>query len=68
MPKRLRLRLRTPMPCATYNTRSNDYLRLRYWWLAELINLRAKKRVHGLPIKTEKKMMQRELVRIRKEL
>lgn len=68
MPKRLRLRLRVTAPImrATYNTRPSEYLRLRHWWLGELRNLRAKRRVHGMDVRSETKVMQRELVRIRK--
>lgn len=47
-------------------TRSNNYLRLRRYWLSELCWLRAKRRA-GTASKKETKVAQRELVRIRKQ-
>ncbi len=71
MPKRVRKRLRIRMHSyiipVTYDTRPREYLNLRYWWLHELTQLRAKKRVHGADIRKETKVIQRELARLRSE-
>lgn len=46
--------------------RSNDYLRLRFYWLHELRQLRAKRKISGINTKQAIKIAQRELARIRK--
>jgi hypothetical protein len=47
--------------------RDKDYCGLRYHWLHELIQLRAKKRVHGATITKETKAIQRTLAKLRKD-
>jgi len=64
---RARLRLRSVILRATYDTRPKEYIDLRYWWLHELRQIRAKFRVHGLNVKREIKVVQKELARLRKE-
>jgi hypothetical protein len=46
--------------------RTKDYYRLRYHWLGELCWLRAKRR-NGTATRTDIKIVQKELARIRKE-
>ncbi len=53
---------------ATYDTRPKEYMDLRYWWLHECARARAKGRVHGLPFKSELRVAQKELARLRREL
>lgn len=47
-------------------TRPSDYLRLRYWWLHELRQYRAKIK-YGAGSKRDIKVVQRELARLRKD-
>lgn len=47
--------------------RTNDYYRLRYWWLAEIRTLKAKHRINGINVKAQIKTAQRELCRVREE-
>jgi hypothetical protein len=58
-PRRVRLQFQAPR-------RSNDYIRLRYYWLNELIWLRAKRR-NGTATKNDIKVAQRALVKVRKD-
>lgn len=46
--------------------RSSDYLRLRHFWLAELCWIKAKVR-NGTASQKDIKIIQKELVRIRKD-
>jgi len=61
-PERKRLE---PMLDIIQPRRSNDYIRLRFYWIAELYWLRAKKRAGTGSIK-DIKVAQRELARVRK--
>ncbi len=69
--KRKRLRIRVNLQStkikATYDTRPKEYMDLRYWWLHECARHRAKGRVHGVPIKKELRVAQKELARLREE-
>jgi hypothetical protein len=47
--------------------RTNEYLRLRRYWLGELLWIRAMRR-NGTATKKDTKIAQRELVRLRNEL
>lgn len=51
----------------TAKRRTNDYYRLRYWWLAEIRTLKAKRRVNGINVQAQIKTAQRELNRVREE-
>lgn len=64
--KRVRLNIKTGIK-ATYDTRPKQYMDLRYWWLHECAQWRAKRRVNGLNVKRELKAAQKELARLRKE-
>jgi hypothetical protein len=48
--------------------RPKDYLNLRFYWLHELRQFRAKTRIAGANMKREVKIAQKELLRLRKEL
>ena len=48
--------------------RSPEYYHLRFFWLHELRQLRAKRRISGANIKTERKKAQRELAKLRRTL
>jgi hypothetical protein len=49
--------------------RPKQYYELRTWWLHELRQLRSKNRVSGVnPLGKARKYIQRELVKIRREL
>lgn len=63
----MRLRMESTVIPVTYDTRPKEYLNLRYWWLHELRQLRAKRRVNGFAIKRDVKIAQKELARLRKE-
>lgn len=62
---RLRLRLRTRLHIRR-SVRPKDYIHLRMYWLHELRQLRAKRRVSGTATKKDIKAAQRELAKIRK--
>lgn len=63
--KRMRLRLNgEPAPA---KPRPKDYLNLRFFWLHELRQLRAKRRISGTANKRDIKIAQKELARIRRE-
>lgn len=62
-----RVRMRSYVLKATYDTRPKAYLDLRFWWLHELRQLRAKRRIAGANVKKEMKVAQKELARLRKE-
>lgn len=66
MAKRMRLRLHSTVLRATYDTRPKPYLDLRFWWLHELRRIRAARR-NGLASRTDIKVAQKELARLRKE-
>lgn len=63
----MRLKLESTIIRITYDTRPKTYLNLRYWWLHELAQLRAKRRIHGANVKKDVKIAQKELARLRKE-
>jgi hypothetical protein len=55
------------------HTRPQAYVNLRSWWLHELRQLRARNKIAGISsgirsIDKQKKVLQRELVKIRREL
>lgn len=62
----MRLRLQSTKIRVIHDKRPKAYLDLRYWWLHELRQLRAKRR-NGVIVKKDIKIAQKELVRIRKE-
>ena len=64
---RLRLRLKSTVKAAKI-FRSKDYLNLRFYWLHEIRQLRAKRRISGTASKKDIKVVQRELARLRREL
>jgi hypothetical protein len=66
-PERKRLRFSSYVIPATYDTRPKEYLDLRFWWLHELRQLRAKRRIAGASVKKDIKVAQKELARLRKE-
>lgn len=47
--------------------RPADYLNLRFYWLHELRQLRAKRRVSGTASKRDIKVAQKELSRLRRD-
>lgn len=65
--KRQRMRLWEAQPeLKPQKPRPKDYLNLRFYWLHELRQLRAKSRISGTANKKDIKVAQRELARIRK--
>lgn len=64
--KRIRLKVEIHIK-ATYDTRPKEYMDLRYWWLHECAQQRAKRRIHGINTKPAIKVAQKELARIRRE-
>ena len=58
--QRVRLKLKT-------KPRPKEYLNLRFHWLHELRQLRAKRRVSGTASKRDIKIAQRELLRLRRD-
>lgn len=66
-PSRVRLKLKPRTIKATYDTRPKEYLNLRYWWLHELRQLRAKRHITGANVKKDMKAAQRELSKLRQE-
>jgi len=59
-------RIRLKQPIFVAPKRNRDYFRLRWYWLVELYNIRAKRKL-GTASKKDIKVAQRELVRIRKD-
>lgn len=66
-PLRKRIRLQSLIIPVTYDTRPKEYMDLRYWWLHELAQLRARRRIAGASTTKDIKVAQRELARLRKE-
>lgn len=64
---RKRLKLQSAILRATYDTRPKAYMDLRFWWLHELRQLRAKRRIAGANVKKDMKAAQKELSRLRRE-
>jgi hypothetical protein len=62
---RMRVKLKEPLAFLTVK-RSQDYYRLRGYWLGELYYLRAKRR-NGTGTKADIKVAQKELARLRKQ-
>jgi len=59
-------RQRSRLWMAPAKPRPNDYLRLRFYWLHEIRQLRAKRRISGTASTKDIKVAQRELARIRR--
>lgn len=57
--------MRTRLKLTVHKTREPVYYQLRYWYLHDLTQLRAKTRVHGTPVEQAKRKLQKELVKIR---
>jgi hypothetical protein len=66
MMKRLRVLLRKERVILAVRPRPKEYLCLRYHWLHELRQLRAKRK-YGTASKKDIKIAQRELARIRRD-
>jgi hypothetical protein len=66
-PERKRLRLEKVVLSATYNTRSRIYYNMRFYWLHELRQLRAKRRIAGANVKKDMKAAQGQLAKLREE-
>lgn len=66
MMSRIRKKLRQRVEIQ-YVKRTSAYYRLRFWWLHELRQLRAKRRVNGIVTKAEIKAVQRVLFKLRKD-
>lgn len=62
-----RKRLRERVRLAVHAPRSKEYINLRFYWLHELRQLRAKRRVSGTANKADIKAAQRQLAKLRKE-
>ena len=58
--------MRTRVRLQQHKQRTEDYYRLRHYWIGELFYLRAKRR-NGTGTKSDIKAAQRALVKIRKE-
>lgn len=67
MGKRLRLRMHSTRIRPIFTTRPKEYLDLRFWWLHELRQLRAMRRINGIHVKPKMKIIQKELARLRRE-
>lgn len=65
--RRMRLKLHSTVLKVSYDTRPKVYMDLRYWWLHELAQYRAIKRVTGANVKSKMKIAQKELARLRQE-
>lgn len=61
--RKKRIRLRIDLE-PTY---PKPYLNLRFWWLHELRQLRAKRRVSGLNVKKDIRLAQKELAKLRSD-
>lgn len=63
-PERVRLKTWSK---ATYNTRPKEYYNLRMYWLHELRQLRAQRRIAGKNVKKDVKAAQRALLKLYRE-
>jgi hypothetical protein len=61
---RKRLKLRTKLT-KVIKERPKEYYGLRFWWLHEIRQLRAKRRIAGLNTKSQVKAAQRALAKLR---